>query len=99
MEIIGYFLTRFLQWSINSEDVNSVPAFGKIYFPVLSLFHSLDAASIAIMKSLSGSYPAFFTASIIYSTASSSPERSGANPPSSPTATESPFDLRSPASE
>ena len=71
---------------------------GRIYSPFFSPFHSLEAASIASTKSLPGSYPANFTASKMYSMASSSLARSGAKPPSSPTEVASPFDLSSPAS-
>ncbi len=53
-------------------------------------FHSEEAASIAILKSLPGSYPAFLTASRIVSIASSSDFNAGAKPPSSPTEVASP---------
>ena len=47
--------------------------------------------SNAIEISFPGIYPAFFIASTITSNASSSLCKFGANPPSSPTATEYPF--------
>ena len=72
----------------------TVPAFGSLYSPAFPVFHSDDAASIAIRKSFSGSYPAFFTASTIVSIASSSDFNAGANPPSSPTDVASPLSLR-----
>ena len=89
--MIGYFSTRPFQCSISSADVYLVPAFGSTYSPFFSPFHSLEAASIAIIKSLPGSYPACFTASRMYWIASSSLARSGANPPSSPTDVASPL--------
>ena len=98
MEIIGYFSTSCFQCAINSSEVNFVPAFGSTYSPFLEPFHSLDAASIAILKSRPGSYPAFFTALRIYWIASSSLARFGANPPSSPTDVASPLDFNSEAS-
>ena len=98
MEMIGYFSTRLFQCSINCSDVYTVPAFGSLYSPTLPVFHSEDAASMAILKSFPGSYPAFFTASRIVSIASSSDFSAGANPPSSPTDVASPRSFRIPAS-
>ena len=96
--MIGYFSTSFFQCSTSSADVNSVPAFGSLYFPIVPVFHSLDAASIAIMKSTPGLYPAFSTALRINSIASSSPPvRFGAKPPSSPTLVASPSAFKSAA--
>ena len=99
IEMIGYFSTSFAQCSMSCSAVYSVPAFGSLYQPLpFSLFHSDEAASIAIIKSLPGSYPAFFTASSIVSIASSSDLSAGANPPSSPTDVARPLSLRIPAS-
>ena len=98
IEMIGYLSTSCFQCSISSSEVNLVPALGRIYSPFAVPFHSLDAASMAIIKSLPGSYPALWIASNIYWIASSSLARSGANPPSSPTEVASPFDFRSAAS-
>ena len=53
---------------------------------------------MAILKSLPGSYPAFFTASRIVSIASSSDFSAGAKPPSSPTDVASPRSFRMDAS-
>ena len=98
IEQIGYFSTSDFQCPTSSADVNFFPDFGSTYSPFFPLFHSLDAASMARTKSLPGSYPASFTAWRMYWMASSSLPRSGANPPSSPTAVASPFDLSSAAS-
>ena len=98
IEIIGYFSTSFFQCSISSSDVYTVPAFGSLYSPFLPVFHSEDAASIAILKSFPGSYPAFFTASRMVSIASSSDASAGANPPSSPTEVASPLSFKIDAS-
>lgn len=97
MEYMGYVSHNFFQCSVSSEEVNFFPHLGRIYSPVLSPFHSLAAASKASTKSLPGSYPARFTASKIQRIASSSLSRSGANPPSSPTAVASPFSLKNAA--
>ena len=53
---------------------------------------------MAILKSLPGSYPAFFTASRMVSIASSSDFSAGANPPSSPTEVASPLSFNIEAS-
>ena len=59
IEMIGYFSTSCFQCWIRLSEVNLVPAFGRMYSPFFSPFHSLEAASMASMKSLPGSYPAF----------------------------------------
>ena len=46
---------RNFQCAISSSDVNTVPAFGSLYSPTFPVFHSEEAASIAILKSLPGS--------------------------------------------
>ena len=98
IEMIGYFSTSCFQCWIRLSEVNLVPAFGRMYSPFFSPFHSLEAASMASMKSLPGSYPAFSIALRMYWIASSSLARFGAKPPSSPTEVASPSALRSAAS-
>ena len=98
MEMIGYFSTSFFQCSISCSEVYTVPAFGSLYSPFFPVFHSEEAASIAILKSFPGSYPAFFTASRMVSIASSSDFSAGAKPPSSPTDVASPLSFKMEAS-
>ena len=64
----------------------------RMYFPFSK--KELDAGSRAINTSFPALYPALSIAASITSTASSFDFKSGANPPSSPTAVESFFDLR-----
>ena len=84
IETIGYFPIQPRYISMSSSAETSFPS--TLYAP--SRKNSLEATSRAIDICSPGSYPARRTASIMHSRARSFDPRSGANPPSSPTAVE-----------